>query len=472
MNCFLQVGDEVKRSEQVLAGENWNRRRRMTYQEFKEAVIGSAKEQQITDYELYYTMSESTSVEIYKEEVKGYSTEGGMGVCFRCIVDGKAGYASTENLTEEEAQSLVHRALENAASIESEEPCFLHKKGDTYAVCQKEDSVPPTGADLTEAALKIQRKMYQADKRVADGTQAYATYGGEKYALYNSNGLDLEDEAYFAACYGMPLVEDGGEKYDGFKVKQGRLAELDLDAIAKDAVEEATSAIGAGSVASGSYSIVFSNEVMATLLSAYVPVFSAEEAQKGMSLLAGKEGEKIAADIITITDDPRYKDSVVKRTFDGEGVAAYAKNIIEKGTLNTLLHNLKTAAKAGCKSTGNASKASYASVVGISPFTIYIQPVEGTKEELMELAGNGVYVTEVSGLHAGTNSVTGDFSLASKGFLIENGRKTAPVKNFTVSGNFFTLLVKIERVGTDLDFLRSRFGSPSVLVREMAVAGK
>ncbi len=444
----------------------------MTYQEFKEAVIRIAEECRIADYELYYTKSESTSVEIYKEEVKGYSTEGGMGVCFRCIVDGKAGYASTENLTKEEAESVVRRALENASSIESEEECFLHKKGDTYAVCEKDDSAAPTGAELTEAAFTIQREMYRLDERVVDGTQAYAVYGGEKYALYNSNGLDLEDEASYAACYGIPLVEDGGEKYDGFKVKRGRLADLDLKAIAKEAVEEATASIGAGSVLSGSYSIVFSNEVMAALLSAYEPVFSAEEAQKGMSLLAGKEGEKIAADIITITDDPRYKDSVVKRTFDGEGVAAYAKHIVEHGTLNTLLHNLKTAAKAGCKSTGNANKASYASVVGIGPFTFYIQPVEGTKEELMELAGKGIYVTDVTGLHAGADSVSGDFSLASKGFLIEDGKKTAPVKNFTVSGNFFTLLKKIERVGTDLEFKGGKFGSPSVLVREMAVAGE
>ena len=115
------------------------------------------------------------------------------------------------------------------------------------------------------------------------------------------------------------------------------------------------------------------------------PVFSAEDAQKGMSLLADKEGEKIGADIVTIIDDPRYKDSQVKRTFDGEGVATYAKNVVENGTLTTLLHNLKTAANAGVKSTGNASKASYASVVGVSPFTFYIQPMDGTKEDLFEM---------------------------------------------------------------------------------------
>ena len=62
--------------------------------------------------------------------LKGYSTQNSSGVCFRCVLDGKAGYASTENCTEEEAKSLVLRALDNAGSIESEEKAFIHEKGD------------------------------------------------------------------------------------------------------------------------------------------------------------------------------------------------------------------------------------------------------------------------------------------------------------------------------------------------------
>lgn len=448
----------------------------MTYQEFKEAVIRYAVENGIADYELYYEGGWSDSVEIYKEEVKGYTTEENMGVCFRCIIGGKAGYASTENLTEEEARSLVSRALENAGSIESEEECFIHKKGDSYAVCEKNDSPRPSGAELVETALALQKELYRADRRVVDGTQAYIVYGSQKYALCNSNGLDLEDEFSMANSYGMAIVEDNGEMYDGFKVKDGRtIQELDLKEIAGEAVEEAVSTIGAGSIPSGKYTVVLSNKAMATLLATYSSVFSAEQAQKGMSLLKDKEGEKIAADIVTITDDPRYKDSMVKRTFDGEGVAAYAKNVVENGVLATLLHNLKTAAKAGVKSTGNASKASYSSVVGVSPFTFYLHPSQGegsALEDIFRAAGEGLYITDLEGLHAGANPVSGDFSLSSKGFLITEGKKGAPVKNITVSGSFFELLKKVEIIGNDLELLRGKFGSPAILVRDMAVAGK
>lgn len=442
----------------------------MEYKEFKEAVIKAAKEMRITEYELYYEEDKTTSVEIYQEEVKGYSTMNNMGVGFRCIVDDRAGYASTENLTEEEAKDLIDRALENARSIENEEKSFLHEKGDSYAEGTDPEETAPAGTVLIDLALGIQKEMYQADKRVSDGTQVQVVHSAECYALCNSNGLDLEDRAEYDICVGMALVADGGEMYDGGKFQIGHLKDFDRKAIASEAVEDATSTVGAGGVASGKYTVVFSNKAMATLLQTYSPIFSAEQAQKGMSLLAGKEGEKIAADIVTIVDDPMYKDSVIKRTFDGEGVATYAKNVVEKGVLSTLLHNLKTAANAGVKTTGNASRASYASVVGVSPFIFYIQP--GDAPDLLQEAGEGIYVTEVTGLHAGANPVTGDFSLSSKGFLIAGGKKGAPVKNFTVSGNFFTLLKEIEKVGTDLEFIRGKYGSPSVLAPNIAVAGK
>ena len=444
----------------------------MTYQEFKQATIDFAKEQQIVDYELYYTESEATSIQTFKDEVKQYSTEVSKGVCFRCVIDGKAGYASTEDFTEKEAVAIVLRAVENAKSIESEEASFIHKCGDTYAVAEKCDLPKISGAQMVDVALALQKEIYACDERVSDGTQSAVVYGGEKYALCNSNGLDLTDEITIARCSAFAIVKDGDEMFNGGKNKQGNLLTIDLKAVAKDAVEEAVSTIGAGSVPSGKYNVVFSNEVMGSFLSTFASVFSAENAQKGMSLLAGKEGEQIAADIITIVDDPRYKDSQVKRTFDGEGVATYAKNVVDGGKLTTLLHNLKTAAKAGVKSTGNASKASYAAVVGVSPFTFYIQPMDGTKEALFEKAGEGIYVTDLAGLHAGANPITGEFSLAATGFVIEDGKKGAPVKNFTVSGNFFDLLKDIEMRGGDLEFLGGRIGSPSALVRGIAVAGK
>lgn len=434
-------------------------------------MIEAAKAREITEYEIYYTESDSTSVEIFREEIKSYSTERSGGVCFRCVIQEKAGYAATEDLTAEQAASLVERAVENAVSIESDAKAFLYQKGDSYA--QTKELPPlPSAAELTEGALALQRKMYQADSRVADGTQAYLGAGSQRYALYNSNGLDLEDEIAYSQCYASALVKEGEEMYDGSADKMGAYGDMDLDALAAEAVEDALSTIGAQGVPSGKYRVVFSEKAAAALLMTFADIFSAENAQKGLSLLKDREGEKIAADCVTLVDDPRYPDSVFWRTFDGEGVAAYAKNVVENGVLRTLLHNLSTAQKAGVKTTGNASKPSYSAVVGVAPFTFYAKPGDASREELFERAGDGIYVTELQGLHAGANAVTGDFSLAASGFLLENGKKTKPVKGFTVADNFFTFLKKVDCMGREVKLLHGRVGAPALLAADVTVGGQ
>lgn len=449
----------------------------MNYQEFKNAVVKYSTANEINDYELYYTKSDETSVEIFQTEVKAFNSSNSLGVCFRCIVNGQTGYASTENMTEEEAESIVIRAMENAKSLESEAPSFIHKQGDTYLSCEKEETTIPTASDLVDFALDLQKEIYAQDERVIDGTQAIAGFGSSERAIFNSNGIDLVDSASFDYSYALAIVSDGNEMYDGMEVKSGKLVNFDKTEIAKEAVKDAVETIGYTSVDSGEYTVVFSNKVMASLLSVYSSIFSAEAAQKGLSLLKDKEGEIVASDIVTITDDPLYKDSLVKATFDDEGAATYAKNIIEKGTFTTFLHNLATAAKAGVKTTGNGYKASYASPVGINHYSFYINPVKGSLEDLFTEAENGVYITSVEGMHAGANPITGDFSLSSGGFKIENGKKTTPVKGITISGNFLDLMKNISSIGEDLKFSPSalsahRCGSPSILVKNINIAGK
>ena len=212
------------------------------------------------------------------------------------------------------------------------------------------------------------------------------------------------------------------------------------------------------------------------ILSAFASAFSAKSAQMGMSRLAGKVGEKIAADIITVTDDPQREGMAMRTNFDAEGVPARKKAVIEGGVLKTLLHNRETAAKDGCASTGNASKASYSSPIGIRPYAFCIEPGENTVEELYAMAGEGILITELKGLHAGANPITGDFSVESEGFIIKDGKKAGPIKSFTIAGNFFNMLMEIDSLSNEVKWGIpggfTVFGSPDVLVKDMSIAGK
>ena len=195
--------------------------------------------------------------------------------------------------------------------------------------------------------------------------------------------------------------------------------------------------------------------------------------QKGLSLLKGRVGEQIAADFVTITDTPFYPGNTMQISFDGEGVPTREKNVVENGVLKTLLYNLSSAKKDGVASTGNASRSG--SSIGTKPFTFYINPGTLSRQELFEKAGNGVYVTSMKGFHAGANTVSGDFSIESAGFLIEDGKLGAPVKSFTVAGNFFELLRGIDTLGCEIDLRRPGYtliAAPDTLVCGLSVAGE
>ena len=449
----------------------------MNYTEFKESVMTAARAESLEDYELYYMETETVSAEVLHHELNTFSSSSQAGACFRCVADGRMGYAATELFTEEEASRVVEAAMKNASSIENTETAQIHASGDTYEKVTPVRTAEPSAARLIDLALNIQEQAYREDSRIADGTQSFASFQRTTCSLCNSRGLDLSDTSDYCAAGCIAVAADGEERFDGFEMKAAGFDDLSPKKLAARAAEEATAGIGAETVDTGSYSVVFSGRMTAALLSTFFSVFSAESAQRGLSLLAGREGETIAAPLVTITDDPFREDSLIRIPFDGEGVATRRKCVVENGRLCTLLHNLATATKAGVTPTGNGQRISYASAVTVRPFSFFLNPGgAGAKEDLFAAMQNGIYVTELNGLHAGANPATGDFSLSAAGFLIENGEKTRPVKNFTVSGNFYDLLKNIALVGDDLDFQTPRgyscFGGPSILVKDMAVAGK
>ena len=449
----------------------------MKYIDFKESVIKHALEKGLTEYELYYTESEDISASAMMHDLQEFTTAGDAGACFRCIFEGKMGYASTELFNEEEAIRIVEAAMENAAVIESEDMVFIHEAGDTYQELEPVKTTEPTGAQLVDLVRAFEEELYVADKRVIEGSQTMAGFGRTRIALCNSKGLDLSCEYDFTMVGAEAVVKEGDEMFSSYVMKADDFANFNTKELADKVVADAVASIGNESVASGIYDIVLSKQMAATLLATFCNIFSADAAQRGLSLLAGKEGAQIANELVTIVDDPLCKETFLRMTFDGEGVATYSKNVVEKGKLVTLLYNLSTAHKASVASTGNGRKASYAGSVSVMPYNFYLEKGgAGTCEDIFKAAGKGIYVTSLNGLHAGADAVTGDFSIASEGFWIEGGEKRHAIKNFTISGNFYELLHKITLVGDDLEFLTPRangcFGAPTVLIKDISVAGK
>lgn len=447
----------------------------MDFNLFKEELFKKAKNSGFEECEIYYSDSESLSLNVYEGEVEKYKLNNAFGLSFRGKINNKMGYSYTEIIDEEAVDTLITNAKEAALAIENDDVQFIYEGDKEYKEidCYKKelDDVKPD--ELIALALDMEKECKKQCDKVVSFQGCGIGYGKATYGIINSKGLNLKSERNSLSAYVVPIVEADNEKYDGTGYVMAKKAEdIKPSELAKQGLEEALSKIGGRSISSGKYKIIINNEAMVSLLGTFAGIFNSEQVQKGLSLLKDKEGEIIASDVVTLIDNPHLEDGLGTTSFDDEGVATYKKEIITNGRLNTLLYNLKTAYKAGIKSTGNGFKNSYASIVGVSPTNFYIKPGEKSFEELCSEVKEGVIITDFAGLHSGASAVTGDFSLAAKGFMIENGKKSFPVEQITVAGNFFTLLKDIEAVGSDLKFPMSSIGCPAVVVKELSVAGK
>ena len=447
----------------------------MNYDLLRTAIENEAKAQGVAEYEIYYMSSEELSVDTLNREANSFSSGNSGGICLRVLHDGKIGYASSELMDEAEMKSLVSRAKANAEATEKPDTVGIFHGSESYAELKNSAFTPAGAGELKKLCADLADEIYNYSDKVAGGTATYGITAGFVVRLSNSHGLNLETRCGLNAVQAAAVVCDDGKFESAYDMTE--LGEnVDIKAMAAKIVDEAIVKTHASHVESGKYSVVLSAKQMRTLLSVYSSIFSAKMAQMGMSLLAGKEGEKIASDIVTITDDPMREGVSIQTNFDAEGVAAYRKAVVENGVLKTLLYNRETAKIAGVDSTGNASKGSYASPVGISPYAFCLEAGDNSEEELFAMAGNGLYITELKGLHAGANAVTGDFSIESAGFKIVDGKKGEAVKSFTIAGNFFELIKSIAALSDKVEVAITggftTFGSPAVLVHNVSVAGK
>ena len=428
--------------------------------------------------EVFATASDSFSVNVYEGQIEDYRVEKRAGIALRGLLGGQMGYASTEIDEESEYADLVARAKENAQLLESKDVQFIYggKEKLDWLTSNNPELNKVTAEQKIALAMEMEKACFAADERVVRTSGCEVGTGSSSCVLVNSEGLRRAFESNIAYAAVSPVLAIEGGQIDGSAYKFTRdFASISAEELAKEAVEDAVRYIGAKPIPSGSIPVVFEKSAMAAILKTFAGVFSADAAQKGLSLLADKEGVEIAADIVTIMDDPSDGLGLAGIPFDGEGVPTQKKAVVENGMLNTLLYNLKTANEAGKTSTGNASRPSYQSTVGTLPTNFYLLPGEYSPDALYEMAGNGVRIDQLMGMHSGANAISGDFSLAAKGMKIENGKLTTPVEQITISGNFYQLLKSIEAIGNDLKFGfpgACAVGAPSVLVKGLSIAGE
>jgi PmbA protein len=214
--------------------------------------------------------------------------------------------------------------------------------------------------------------------------------------------------------------------------------------------------------------VIFEPRTAAQFLSDIFGAVNGGAIYRQASFLAGKLGEKIASDALTVVDDATMPGLFGSTSFDDEGVASRRTVVIEHGVLKSYLLNTYSARKLNLKTTGNASRGITGNA-GIGPGNFFIEAGALPPAEIIASIPAGLYVTELIG--GGGNTVTGDYSSGAAGLWIENGKLAYPVSEITIAGTMQQMLEGIEQVGSDLEF-RGSIAAPTILIREMTISGQ
>ncbi|MDT8337384.1 MAG: TldD/PmbA family protein, partial [Candidatus Izemoplasmatales bacterium] len=293
-----------------------------------------AKEKGIQDLEIFASDRNSLSIDIFNGEVDKYEIADTNALTIKGIYNNKMGHFRTEILEDSVIDEILDTIIASAKEIDSLDDAIIYEGDEHYEDLKDIYNEELFNLDVQKKInhlLALDKYLHEYDKRVSVVETMYSE-NTNAVILKNSKGINLSNKANSAYIGGNVIVKDGVDQRVGFDVViSNDFNDFDIETIGKEIIEDALASLGAKPVPSDNYEIVFSNGAIATLLSAFQGIFSADAVQKGLSLLKGKLGEVVGSEIVSIVDDPFMKKSSRSRSFDDEGVATAYKELVGKG---------------------------------------------------------------------------------------------------------------------------------------------
>ena len=409
-------------------------------------------------------------------QVETLKEAGSRALGLRVFLGQRAASTYSSDFSEESISRLVRGALE-LAKVTSEDPNAglpdLSEMGSVPGDLKLyyDDVTLLDPKDGIDYARRAERAALDYDPRIKNSEGGSFDAATGHRVLANSFGFVGEYRRSYCSLYAAPIAqaEDGGMQRDYWFSIARSLNKLESpESVGREAARRAVRRLGARKIASTRVPIVLDRTVAASFLGNIFDAAAGDSIYRQSSFLAGKLGEKIAGENITVIDDGAMPGGFGTSPFDDEGVPTRRTLVIEKGVLKSYLLNTYTARKLGLKTTGNASRG-LAGTPGIGSGNFFLQPGERTQQQIIAGIQRGFLVTEFLGF--GVNLVTGDFSRGASGLWIENGELTCPVEEVTVAGNLKDMLNNISEIGNDLEF-RSSTACPTLRIEGMTIAGE
>ena len=430
-----------------------------------------AKKIGFSDVEFKVQTSNKLSISVFQKKVENYSVSENETIYIRGIFNGKMVSGSSENANN--ICKILDEMAVNATLIEEEKEQEIFAGSEKYKTFKtSSDKLAKVSiADKIALCLDIEAKAYDYDYRIAPGVEVEYQEVESAMKIVNSKGLKLSYKVNYGFVVLSVVAKSDNDTRTGFKFKILQdLDSLNVDQLVKDACDDAINALNGSQCESKKYKVLLAPNVFASFANVLLSSVSGDAVNRGKSLLKDKLNQQVASSKLTIVENPHSKEHpYFYRSFDDEGVATMKKAIVEKGVLKTFLYNIEEAKQAKVKSTGNGYGGS---VIGVSTSFVEVKPGKKSKEELCEKIKDGIQITNVQGLHAGMNPLSGDFSLQASGYRIENGKITTPVNLITIAGNIFKMFNDIVDLGNDEYVTPGGMSSVSVYIKSLAISGK
>ena len=415
------------------------------------------------DYEIFLDSSELLQLDSQKTDLNFAKEEINLGIGVRVIKDGKVGFAFTSDMGE------IAKTCENAylnSKLNSADENF------SFAEVEKLPKINGTfdkkfrDLDLDELTDSLKSILNCIEDNGCQTTSGGFSAAEGEVLIVNSNGVEAYDKSTgFALGVSINALKDG-DLATAYDSTSSCLYDLDGIKLAEDLCDLAKSSLGGQHIETADKDVILDYHAVTGLLSTFMSGFSSENVQRGRSRLAGKIGDKIVTEGLSIFDDGTYDGGLNSGVTDDEGTASRRTTLVQDGVLKGYLYDIYNANKDGVKSTSNGFRGSYAGTPSVSGSNIIFD----FKEHALESEINDAFlVTDVLGAHT-ANPITGDFSVeASNSFLIEKGDKK-PIKKAMISGNIYDLLGDAVAVGDEVK-QRGSFIVPKLLLHDVRVVG-
>lgn len=445
-----------------------------------------------TDAEAVAVEGEEFSVHVRLGEVEQLTESGSRGLGLRVFFGSEGGQrtasTSTSDLSPDGLKRLVEGAVSLAriagvdpfAGLPDREAFGSHDIAAQHLFFNDVDAIPP--AERIDRARRCEAAALGFDTRIQNSKGGSFDASHAERSLVNSRGVHGSYKRSYCGFACTPIAQDVGGMQSDYWYSSARTAQLlaEPEDIGRIAAARALRRLGARRVPTQRCPVVFPPETARGMVANLLHAADGDGIYRNASMFAGKLGEQVAGENITVVDDgtmvfehslPGGKTLQVggfgTTPFDGDGLLTRRTVVIERGVLRELLLNTYTGRKLGMTSNAKASRG-LAGAPGIGGGNYFLEPGTLTPDEIVGGIKGGLYVLSTMGF--GVNLVTGDYSQGVSGLWIENGELTHAVEEITIAGNLKEMFRNVSAIGNDLEF-RGSGASPTLCIEGMTVAG-